>query len=372
MKKIVDCAGKGVDLCLVERPGLKELFLTALPVDDGGLEAQIAACARACREHGAAVIKMDLFGSREALDRDMGLVGGAFEKIDWPVMAISGEGCGGGGAAGLQVHAVAGVQVDTVSLDGRIAGRVFEDDFTRTCVLGNVHAGDGSAGREDQARRTFENLAGGLEQAGMTMKDVVRTWFFVSDILAWYGAFNAVRKAFYDEKGIMGGLLPASTGVGGENPGGFALVTAALAIRPRPGVESVAAANVPSPLQCPAPAYGSLFSRALEVSTPDRRLLIVSGTASIDPDGKTVHVGDVDGQIRLTLDVVRAILQSRGMDYGDSCRATVYFKKLQDAPRLEEFLGQYAVPAGRLVVARNEICRDDLLFEIEVDAVKSV
>jgi enamine deaminase RidA (YjgF/YER057c/UK114 family) len=368
-----DHVGAGVELCLVERSGLNDLFLAAGPGEDGGLDAQIDTCARVCREHEAAVVRMDLFGSSEALAGCRSRIDDAFGRVDWPVTAVTGEGCPGGGAAGLQVHAVSGARVETVVLGGRPVGRVFEDGFARYCMLGDVHADPGRAGRtgrEAQARRTLENMERSLVLAGMTMKDVVRTWFFNSDILSWYDEFNAERRRFYEERGVLAGLLPASTGVGGDNPGGLALVSAALAVRSKPNSSGVTIRDVPSPMQCPARRYGSLFSRALEVDMPDRRFLIVSGTASIDADGKSVHPGDVNGQIALTLDVVRAVLESRGMQYSDCCRAVAYFKRPQDAPRLNRFLGEYDIPAGRLIAARNEICRDDLLFEVEVDAVK--
>jgi len=62
-----------------------------------------------------------------------------------------------------------------------------------------------------------------LRAQGASYRDVVRTWFYLSDILDWYADFNHVRNIKYREFGIMpvpGAeriLLPASTGVGARN-----------------------------------------------------------------------------------------------------------------------------------------------------------
>ena len=54
--------------------------------------------------------------------------------------------------------------------------------------------------------------------------------------------------------------------------------------------------------------------------------LLVSGTASIVPNGDTAHRGDVRRQIELSMQVAGAILESRQMSFADVSRATAYFK----------------------------------------------
>jgi enamine deaminase RidA (YjgF/YER057c/UK114 family) len=162
-------------------------------------------------------------------------------------------------------------------------------------------------------------------------------------------------------------MVPASTGVAGRNAIGAALLSGLIAIKSED--EGVRAFEVPSPLQSPALQYGSSFSRAVELELPDLRRLYISGTASIDETGKTVYIGDPAGQVRQTMEVVQAILQSREMDWGDVTRALVYFKRAADAPLFEKYRQESGVPAFPAVTVENDICRDDLLFEIEVDAV---
>jgi enamine deaminase RidA (YjgF/YER057c/UK114 family) len=161
--------------------------------------------------------------------------------------------------------------------------------------------------------------------------------------------------------------MPASTGIGAGNCAGVAVVAEALAIKAKE--QNIHIYEVPSPLQCPASDYKSSFSRAVEVVLPDHRRLYVSGTASIEPGGRTAHVGDVEKQIALTMDVVEAILASRQMGWSDVSRAIAYFKDIQDASLLDSYCSKKRLPLLPMAVAHGDICRDDLLFEIEVDAV---
>ena len=48
--------------------------------------------------------------------------------------------------------------------------------------------------------------------------------------------------------------------------------------------------------------YGSAFSRGMRIDLNGLSILLISGTASIDNEGKTVHVGDLRAQTRRTFD----------------------------------------------------------------------
>ena len=140
-----------------------------------------------------------------------------------------------------------------------------------------------------------------------------------------------------------------------------------LAIRPKRSDVRIFA--VPSPLQCSALDYRSSFSRAVEVVTPELRCLYISGTASIEPGGKTAFVDDVRKQIELSMDVLHAILTSRGMDWGDVSRAIAYFRNMSSAAEFTAYCREHNIPQFPCAVSHADICRDDLLFEIEADAM---
>jgi enamine deaminase RidA (YjgF/YER057c/UK114 family) len=96
---------------------------------------------------------------------------------------------------------------------------------------------------------------------------------------------------------------------------------------------------------------------------------LVSGTASIEPGGRTVWVGDITGQIDRTMEVVAAILHSRGMGFGDVTRATCYYQRPDDRAGFEFWRTAHHQMAMPVVDTHSVVCRGDLLFEIELDAV---
>ena len=145
------------------------------------------------------------------------------------------------------------------------------------------------------------------------------------------------------------------------------MVAGALALKPK---AAAVVREVASPMQCSALNYKSSFSRAVEVERADGRALYISGTASIEAGGKTAYVGDPQAQIELTMQVVAAILHSRQMDWSDTTRAIAYMKDLKDAPLFADWLHGKGLEALPVTWMHGDVCREDLLFEIELDAVK--
>jgi enamine deaminase RidA (YjgF/YER057c/UK114 family) len=204
----------------------------------------------------------------------------------------------------------------------------------------------------------------------MTFNDVVRTWFYNDDVAPWYPDFNRVRTTFFRERRLLDGLLPASTGVGVRNGARGVVTGGLLAVKAKS--DAVRRMAWSSPLQPSAVEYGSSFSRVVELTFPDHRRVLVSGTASIDPDGRSARLGDVAGQMAVTMQVVRAILQSRGMDWGDVSRGIAYFKRPEDVPEFEDYCERQGPANLPVLRVKADICRDELLFEIEVDAIRVI
>ena len=140
-------------------------------------------------------------------------------------------------------------------------GRVTEDDWGTYALIGGVLPASLSASPGRQAEEAFRALEAALGELGMDFSHVVRTWIYADRILTWYGELNRARDAFFREKGVYDRFVPASTGIGWTGGSGARIVLGAYAVKAkRPGALTVAA--LPSPLQCPALAYGSSFSRA--------------------------------------------------------------------------------------------------------------
>jgi len=61
-------------------------------------------------------------------------------------------------------------------------------------------------------------------------------------------------------------------------------------------------------------------------------------------------------------------LQSRGLSLSDLTRATAYFKHREDVHALTNWCASRDLPRLPIVLANCDICRGDLLFELEADA----
>jgi enamine deaminase RidA (YjgF/YER057c/UK114 family) len=285
-----------------------------------------------------------------------------------PVVWLQGDACTGGCLHSTQAVALSGIVPLPIRAGRRNIGFIYEDDSARYCRLHGLLPGNLSAARGDQVRSAFETAAALLERNGFHFTDTVRTWIYLDHLLEWYDDFNAARTAFFHETGIFDRIVPASTGIGARNPFGAAITMDVFAVQPKNHEFMVQ--TVASPFQNPALDYRSSFSRAVELGSPTHRALLISGTASIAPDGKTAYPDEPEKQVRLTMDAVRAILESRGMNWSDLFRGIAYFKDMAYLPVYKRVASDLHIPHFPLAVSHADICRHDLIFEIEVDAVR--
>ena len=130
--------------------------------------------------------------------------------------------------------------------------------------------------------------------------------------------------------------------------------------------------DVKSPLQGHPSEYKNSFNRAVEMLTPDCHHLYISGTASISRGGETLYRGNIDKQIDLTMEVIQSILTSRAMNWTNVNRAIAYFKNQRDIPRFLDYIRCQSLETLPFAIAIADICREDLLFELEADAVAGV
>ena len=122
-------------------------------------------------------------------------------------------------------------------------------------------------------------------------------------------------------------------------------------------------------------AYGSAFSRGMRIDLNGLTILLISGTASIDDEGNTVHVGDLRGQMRRTFDNISALLASEGATWHDIVRTTCYLRdierdyKIFNEERTAFYQEQGLNPLPASTGIQAILCRPDLLVEIEAIAM---
>lgn len=213
-----------------------------------------------------------------------------------------------------------------------------------------------------QTRRVYALADEGLALAELSPADVVRTYFYLRDIDRDYEAFNAVRTAYFRERLPEGAPYPASTGIQGNSRHRDDVVLNLLAF------QGVAVHDIPTRRQCEASAYGKLFSRGKIVAGPDGARAYLSGTASIDEAGRTVHIGDPERQIRQTFACVRELLGNAAMDFGHVAWSSVYLKRPEYRELFENLARDEGLEDMPRVVMVAGVCRDDLLFEMDLVA----
>jgi len=276
---------------------------------------------------------------------------------------------------GIAARAGAGVRVSSVQCPDSPAGRIIRGDGFEILYLPNLSgmgsdaAGEGAAA---QAERMFARADAAVRACGHAYADVVRTWIYLSRILDWYDEFNRVRSDFHAGHALDGRVdgrpFPASTGVQGGSRGEECTMDL-LALRVAEGAGVRIRPVLDSRRQGNAFAYGSGFSRAVSLSIEGRQTVFVSGTASIDRSGRTLHAGDYEGQAVETLLNVAALVEEQGGRLRDLALGTVFCKDekmlatYRDVARL---LGLEDLP---LIPVMADVCRSELLIEIEAVAL---
>ncbi len=122
-------------------------------------------------------------------------------------------------------------------------------------------------------------------------------------------------------------------------------------------------------------AKPSSFSRGLRLDLEGYTVLLISGTASVDEAGMTVHKSDFRAQCWRTYRNISALLQAEGASWHDVVRTTCYLRDIErDYEQFNRirtsffnWMGLNPLPASVGVQAR--LCREDLLVEIEAIAL---
>jgi len=351
-----------------------EVYVTAIPRASVPLEAEarrmFAGIRDVLRSGGARLFQERVFAADETFEAIMAIRAETYGDLDDgvpPARLIVPEEASGK-IAGIQVHAVRGPSSpEPVRLEGSVCGRTLCLGDRMFLGLSGLAAPEAGA-PPDQARVMFDKALRILDGGAGGIEAVARTWWWLGDILAWYDEFNRLRTRFFSEHGLIDGRtgrvrLPASTGIGVRPAGGAACAMDLIAVT---GGGEATEFLLAGGRQQPAFDYGSAFSRAARTLMPAGETLFVSGTAAIDASGATVHAGDAAAQIEATLANVRAILDGAGCRDEDVLQAIAYCK----TPAVEDVLNaRWADLSWPRVTAIADVCRDDLLFEIEATAV---
>ena len=187
-----------------------------------------------------------------------------------------------------------------------------------------------------------------------------------------YSEFCQARARAFEQRGLTTADMPAATGIGGHDDH---TVVYLLATR------SGSIVRLENPRQVPAYEYPDQygiqppsFARATYVRSPaGPGDLFISGTASI-VGHETVHLDDTEMQTRTTVDNIAALvstenLRAHGVDAELSLRdldcVKVYVKHRHDLDTVRRICAAALGPDTQVVYTIADVCREDLLVEIE-------
>ena len=236
----------------------------------------------------------------------------------------------------------------------------------------------------------FEQMKAILDSEGMSFNNIARQWNYIGNILEEknglqnYQIFNEVRCEYYGKFRTVHGY-PASTGIG-MKLGGVTIDFCAVMTN-----EKLMVKPIENPNQINAYEYGQqvlkgptgmgksvkhppLFERALLLKDNFRSTLLISGTASIMGQD-TIGIGDVEKQTLVTINnIIKLTDQKRfeqnvtstNTEWGKFILLRVYIKNQVDFSKVK-MICMKQFPGVPAIFIESDICRDNLLVEIEAE-----
>ena len=259
----------------------------------------------------------------------------------------------------------------TVSLD--------EADFTIAADAEGAGAEDCPSPLQQAVESAYRQVFALLDQSGFP--ELLRVWNYFSNINAEsygqerYRQFNRGRyEAFLRGKRPTTGQVPAACALGTRSgPLCLAFLAGRQPLIPLENPRQLSAYHYPKDYGLRSPT----FSRAGLVRLPEQEILLISGTASI-VGHRTLHHGDALAQARESLANIAALLDEANRlgghrDYRPKVLTyKVYIRHADDfaavSQAMNEFLGQDS--SAQVVVVQADICRADLLVEVEASAAR--
>ena len=122
-------------------------------------------------------------------------------------------------------------------------------------------------------------------------------------------------------------------------------------------------------------AKPSSFSRGIRLDLNGIAVLIISGTASIDENGVSVHIGDFPAQLKRTFENITGLLESEGATWKDIVKTSCYLRDIDrdydvfNQIRTAFYREQGLDPVPASIGIQAHFCRPELLVEIEALAI---
>lgn len=346
----------------------------------GMAEQLLEQCLDAAQAQGAKPLRLIFFGPAENNPSYLQRLQLLRRKVDercapkgeQPVVSYVAQPLPGASMA-LELHAYRPDEDDRLTY-ARHEGHPYvllENTDGRFLFAGGMQADVENTSIGTQADSVFADLQALMEHERFPVDSIVRQWNYIERIVdndgpdQHYQLFNNARARFYQPARWDNGY-PAATGIGATHGGVLVDVDAALFHRP-----GCYATPIDNKLQVAAHAYSPRvlkaaheqkatpkFERAKSVTSDRKSIIYVSGTAAIRGEESLTGVG-LERQLHITMENI-ALLTGKAKPR----MLRVYLKEAvhyEDARRLMQ---QY-VPGIPVLYTCTDVCRDELLIEIE-------
>lgn len=243
----------------------------------------------------------------------------------------------------------------------------------------------------EQAKGSFTQMQKILDNEKLSYSDVVRQWNFIDKIADKteydpdrqnYQIFNDVRSLFYGTSNFVNGY-PSATGIGTFTGGvtiDFIAVSSSghLSIHPLNNPEQIDAYKysdnvlVGKGIDETTRKTTPKFERGKLLKAKDYTRIYISGTAAVVGE-TTAHIDDVENQTLTTIENINKLLSPENLlKFGVHNKSKklsfsylrTYIKYPSDVESVKDLCEQH-FSSDNFQYLVSDICRDDLLVEIE-------
>lgn len=254
------------------------------------------------------------------------------------------------------------VNILKVMYDGQLIGTKLTTDNNEEMYIVGLYSKEQTFVKEmDEVYNKIQLIA---KENGFLINDIYRTYFYLRHLLKDYQDFNESRDAFFEKNQINSKSYPASTCIMGNSVFGESVISAFFFSKLKYDIMN-------TNKQCEAADYNKRFSRGVIIQ--DEKILrgYISGTASIDKNGKTLYINQIEKQIEHTIQCVIELLKNRQMSIEDIVCCNIYLKE-DNKSVLEHVFKKLKILRFPYMCMRADVCRDDLLVEIDLIAERKI
>lgn len=221
-----------------------------------------------------------------------------------------------------------------------------------------------------QTRLLFDKYLQSIKGTGMMMeRNLLRTWIYVNAIDVNYQGVVEARNDVFAENGMgRESHFIASTGIGGATACRYAKV--AMDFLSYPDIQEADKKYLQALDHLnPTREYGVAFERGTCLTLSGKKILFISGTASIDHQGNILYAGDVVRQTGRLLENIGALLKDGDATMNDIQYFIIYLRDISDYETVELMMRQL-YPAIPHIIVEARVCRPGWLIEMECIAEK--